>query len=317
MDLARFSAGVATEKDEAALLTLINLVQPHVPWSREQLSWQFFEGPAGPAKLYVIRDGAAIISLYAAVPQWLSVDGRVVEARMVQDVMTHPDFRGRGFLHQLGASCALDLERAHAVGYTFPNNLSEKSFRRGAWSELTTVPARTKALLDTPRGDDDLPVAEVESFAGGWAGEVWSASEIPLGIRRDDDYLNWRYRKPNNRYFKFKVGANRGLLVFKIYEDGARRILHLLELVLRANSRALLPDLLRFCERFGRTHAAESLTAWLPDGHPYASGFDEAGLTIDSSRVRFVFVRPAPGVAADRLTNAAAWHLTQGDSDVY
>ena len=63
------SVGRAEAHDADALLALINLVQPHVPWDRAHLEWQFFAPPAGAARLYVVRDGSTIVSLYAAVAQ--------------------------------------------------------------------------------------------------------------------------------------------------------------------------------------------------------------------------------------------------------
>ncbi len=316
MELNGLKIDRATSKDEAALLALINLVQPHVPWTKEHLYWQFFDLPAGPAKLYVIREGEAIVSLYAAIPQILEIDGHRLEARMVQDVMTHPDFRGRGFLHYLAGLCLEDINQSDIAGYTFPNDRSEKSFRRGGWSELCEVPVRSKDLSGHIHSRGIIRIEALDEFFGDRATDIWSVAELGVGVRRDAQFLNWRYGKPNNKYYKFLIEGDRGLLVVKFYSDGNSSVLHILELVLRTRDRDLLPEVLAFCFDFAASHGALTVTAWLPNAHPYASQLDAAGLVIKSMRKRFVFVH-APDAYASRVEDSAAWHLTQGDSDIF
>ncbi len=308
--------GIATSEDEAALLALINFVQPHVPWTRAHLRWQFFDPPAGSAKLYVMRDGEAIVSLYTAIPQILEVGGQSLEARMVQDVMTHPDFRGRGFLHHLAGLCLEDIKQSGIAGYTFPNDRSENSFRRGGWSELCEVPERSKDVSGHTPSGGSISVETVSESFDEWATEVWNAANLPVGVRRDARFLNWRYGKPGNEYHKFRVEDDRGLFVLKLYANGATRALHLLDLVLRTADHDLLPEVLGFCFDFAAKHGAQTVTAWLPHGHPYAPQLDAAGLVIRPQRKRSVFVHP-PAAHAGLIEDSTAWHLTQGDSDVY
>ena len=307
---------MAAPKDEAALLALVNLIQPHVPWTRAHLYWQFFDLPAGPAKLYVIRDGEAIVSLYAAIPQIFEIDGHSLEARMVQDVMTHPDFRGRGFLHYLAGLCLEDIKQSGSAGYTFPNDRSEKSFRRGGWSKLCEVPHRSKDLSGRGYSGGSLRIELLDEFFGEWATEVWHVAGLGVGVRRDARFLNWRYSKPDNQYYKFRIEGDRGLFVLKLYSDGDSSVLHILELVLRLQERDLLPEVLGFCFDFAARHGARTATAWLPNGHPYAPQLDAAGLVINPPRKRFMFVH-ARAAYASRIEDSTAWHLTQGDSDVY
>lgn len=307
---------MATPKDEAALLTLINLVQPHVSWTREHLYWQFFNLPARQAKLYVIKDGDAIVSLYAAIPQPFWVDGRQVEAWMVQDVMTHPDFRRQGFLHHLADRCLQDIKQSGVVGYTFPNDRSEQSFRRCGWTELCEVPHRSMDLVNRHDARRWPKIERLENDFDRGADEVWDRAGLGVGLRRDRKFLNWRYTKPHNTYYRFRIDDDRGLLVLKVYSNESGRTVHILELLLREQNREVLPDILSFCLDFAARQGAESVTAWLPGSHPYAPHFDAAGLLLTPTRKRFVFVQSPPEYAG-RVEDPGAWHLTQGDSDVY
>ncbi|HEU4628917.1 MAG TPA: GNAT family N-acetyltransferase [Gemmatimonadaceae bacterium] len=302
----------ATPADEPALLALINLIQPHVPWNTAHLRWQFFEPPAGSARLYVVRDGGDIISLYAAVPQRLRTPTGLAATWMIQDVMTRPDFRGRGLLHRLGARCLEEIRADGATGYTFPNKLSEGSFRRLGWTAWAPVPARSTELQARPERVAQAPVDPITGAFTDDDGAAWEASALGVGVQRDAAFLDWRYRKPGQTYDRYRVRGGRGFLVLKTYDAPTGRTVHLCDVVLRADARDALPALLRFVLAFAGVRGARRVTAWLPAGHPYADAFDDAGLRLDADVDRHVFLTGPTGVAP-----GAPWHLTQGDSDVY
>lgn len=304
--LAIERAGPADADD---LLALINLVQPHVPWSRAHLDWQFFAPPSGAARLYVLRDAGRIVALYSAIPQRLWTGGGTVAAWMVQDVMTHPDYRGRGFLHRLGERCLEDLLADGASGYTFPNKLSEGSFRRLGWVVHGLVPRRT-ATVRRERASGDA--AHVAPFAGLFtdaATAAWERADVGVGVHRDADFLNWRYAKPGAEYARFDMGERRGYLVLKHFQGDDGGVVHVCDLVLRADARDLLDGVLAFVHRVAADAGAVRLTAWLPADHPYAPAFERAGLHFDTDHDRHMFVLGAG--------ESRPWHVTQGDSDVY
>lgn len=299
----------AGRADADALLALINHIQPHVPWDRAQLDWQFFEPPSGEARLYVLRDHGRIVALYAAIPQQLRTGDRLVATWMVQDVMTHPEYRGRGFLHRLGEQCLADIRADAATGYTFPNKLSEGSFRRLPWTEHGLVPRRTAAVHDPAVGSADL--AEIAPLSAAFDDRdtrAWENAGV-TGVHRDAAFLEWRYRKPHIAYERYRVGGDQGFLVLKQYvgEDGA--VLHICDLVVRSDARELVAAALAFAhDRAARTGASR-LTAWLPADHPHAPAFERAGLHLDTDHDRYMFVT---GMGSEGM-----WHVTQGDSDVY
>lgn len=301
------------------ILSLIRLVQPSLPWTIEYLEWQFYENPAGPARIYGFRNlEGDLVALYAAVPQHVKDEDGVVIARMVQDVMTHPDYRGRGLLHRLAERCLLDMREAGEVGYTFPNEKSANSFQRTGWTQLCIVPARQIKLsssktTERPSGIDLTPVAGLfeESIVS-----VWQASGLGCGVARTAAFLNWRYKKPDTEYFKFYVNTTEGFLVLKVYSTPTYEVLHICDLLVREDRRELIPKILQFCVNFASTKKASILTAWLHEKHPYAIYFDQIDLKLDVNPNRRVFVFDGKPRNAG-LTDAQLWHLTQGDSDVY
>ena len=315
MNLSRTIETLAA-KDADLILELINVIQPSSPWTHEHLRWQYFEPPAGAARLYGIRDGRRLVSFYAAVAHDFRMVERSVTARRVQDVMTHPDYRGRGFLHALAECCLRDIVAGGDVGFTFPNTRSENSFRRTGWTELCAVPWRKKQLDPTARTTRTQLVLQPVSMFDDGISDLWDSAGFSVGGRRDSKYLNWRYKKPGNSYLKFLVGDGAGLLVLKIYDDGPRRILHVCELLLRSYEPPNVHDVLLSCEAMGVANGASLMTAWLPASHPYSQAFTDAGLRLSEDSGRYVFVHSGKyGPCA--LSNAASWHLTQGDSDIY
>lgn len=309
-DLTGLDVGRADLSDAPQLLGLINFIQPHVPWTEVHLRWQFFESPAGPARLHVIRDGDAIVSLYAAIRQRILVEGEVKTAWMIQDVMSHPAYRGRGFLHHLGQLCLNELRQHGDAGYTFPNKLSEGSFRRTGWHESGRVPLRTLSLNGLPsQSRTSTGLVESVTVFDGRHATAWSAADVGVGVHRDVEFLSWRYGKPGQTYHKFALGGDAGFLVLKVYRGSESTTVHICDLVLRKDSRELVGPALAFVLGFAFGNGAARVTAWLPESHPYGPAFDGAGLILSREHDRFMFVEgPVTG---------KPWHVTQGDSDVY
>lgn len=310
---------VVGEKDSEQMLALINRIQPTIPWSLDYLRWQFFEPPAGHARLYGLEDRyGTLVALYAAVGQKISIKGGTVIGRMVQDVMTDVQYRGRGFLHHLSAVCLADMRKACEVGYTFPNEKSERSFSRNGWSALCPVPARKKTLMPASAAtiSCDSNIVSVSTDFDTSVSEVWDSCGLSVGVVRDAAFLNWRYRKPATQYHKFLIGEGEGYLVLKLYGNGAERIAHICDLLVLANCRAFVQIALEFSEKFARENGATALTAWLPAEHAYAVNFEHFGLALlrRGTRNMFVFSGQADH---HELKDTACWHLSQGDSDVY
>lgn len=300
--------------DASRILELINHIQPSIPWTMEHLNWQFFLNPAGEAKLYGISDSGKLISFYAAVPHTISNQSRIIRGRMIQDVMTHPDYRGRGFLHQLAKHCMGDMIANGEIGYTFPNENSENSFRRTGWSALCRVPWRKKHLDSLLSSASIISTfAPIVDFSA--VPDIWSFSLLPLGVDRNPKYLGWRYSKPGTCYSSFVVNRDQAILILKTYEDAGRRVLHICELFTSRECLHLIPEMLTFSELFAADRGADVLTAWLPEGHPYAAAFDTTGLNLSPDSSRYVFAHS--GGSGMDISDYSLWHITQGDSDIY
>jgi GNAT superfamily N-acetyltransferase len=301
----------AEPNDMDQIIGLINTVQPHLPFTPEQYHWQYINPPGGKALLYLIFDGERVVSLYAAIAQNFLVNGKHYTARHVQDVMTHPDYRGKGFLHTCATACYEEISRSGAIGYTFPNELSGKSFRRSGWLELCPVPARIRETAPS-RVNSEL-CRQIHLF-GGEFNELYLQSSQLVGIQRDCGFMNWRSSKPENSYQRWMIADGAGMMVTKLYPQDQPQRIHLVELVVKQSAEPLIPDLLDFVSDFGQRNGAGLMTAFLTEGHRWAGYFDQNGLTLSPPN-RLIFYIPQTGTEG-LLSDPGNWTLMHGDHDI-
>ena len=311
-DLAGCRLRPAAADDAQAILQLINVVQPALSWSSQDYEWQLLDGPVGPARVRVVECDNRIAALYVATRKRFRIDGRLVEACMVQDVMTHPEFRGRGFLNYMASAFKAEMRAWGVIGFTFPNKFSENSFRRTSWTELCRVPLRIAAVSPSSQAGLLLPV---EGFDDNVV-EIWDESGFRAGVHRDATFLRWRYGRPATTYHRFIAEDNAGFVVLKVYDQPDSRVVHICDLVVKQRAGGLLGHILSEVHGFASASGASTLTCWLPQGHLYAGSFAAAGFMTGVETERFVFV-DGPADLMPTLANPASWHLSQGDSDVY
>jgi hypothetical protein len=302
----------ATASDKLAILGLINAIQPHIPWTVEQYDWQLTRGPAGPAEIRVVECNGNLVSLYVGTRKHLWVRGQTYSCVMVQDVLTHPDYRGRGMLNAMASSFLSEIRARNECAYTFPNKLSENSFRRSGWTELMPVPALECDATAAQTSSD--PLLEVPTFDVS-IDSIWPDAGISVGVSRNAAYLNWRYERPGNLYRRFLV-SDVGFLILKLYDRGTQKVMHICDFVLRKRARGLCKPTLAAAQYLAAQSGATQLTCWIPVGHPYRQDFEAFGFARDSKNDRFIFTT-GPATLLPVLTTASHWHLSQGDSDVY
>src|SRR5687768_12894851 len=89
-----FEYGIVEETDIAEVIDLVNLIHSHLHWTEEYFHWQFRACPAGDAEILLARSGGQLAGLLGTVPATLDIGGTTAPCARMQDVMTHPDWRG-------------------------------------------------------------------------------------------------------------------------------------------------------------------------------------------------------------------------------
>jgi hypothetical protein len=317
IDCQKFQLDRIAELNE--ILDLMNVVQPHIKRSLDLLRWQYFESPAGPGQIYLIEEQGKIATIVCAAATKIQTENQVLSARILQDGMTHPDYRRRGLFHKLAQHCFDDLAENSHVSYGFPNLFSQGLLLKAGWKRLCSVPARSKNLAGWKRSKDEIEMDEVTTPLDSTVSTIWmEAGRMEAGcsaaVFRDAAYLNWRYGKTDQVYHRFLIEKNKGLVILKEFNNGVETVVHICELFVRASERALVGSVLQFCQQFAIECGAQLITAWLPPQHAYATAFEEEGFgLVDTDRNVIVAV---PSTEQEVILDRG-WYFSQGDSDVY
>src|SRR2546423_3932544 len=199
------------------------------PRSIELFRWQYFETPV--KRLYVdfaISSDAPqqLAAIYGVFPVMMRIDGDRRLGVQSLDTLTAAAFRGKGLFTRMAAAvyerCASD---GASLVYGFPNaNSAHGIFKRLNWNALDPMPVMLKPMRigyvlsrlvksarklpawmniklhwkSAPRNRDFQAVDEL----GPEFTEVWKSfsRDIPFGVERDAEYLNWRLRRPGEQY---------------------------------------------------------------------------------------------------------------------
>lgn len=318
----------AAPNDFENIRSLINLVYPESPWSIEYFNWQYLSNPAGIARIWVAKAGGDIVSSYAAIPHQFCFEGKSTTAWMIQDVLTHPDYRGRGLLHKLAKKCASQLiSKNYPLNYTFPNQFSHKSFLRSGWDIGFRIPLRQ---LDI---DESLNLLIKDEFINEFVeispssillDQLWTeaAQKFKYSVARNRDYLDWRYgQRPNSKYFFYGLKKSDklvALVILKYYDKASGdRIAHICDLIVDPKNEEILNLLLKKSIKFAQDQNASKLTAWLPLKHFHEKYYNKFNFTLDENLERWLIVSNSDSKNKSDVTDSVNWNLTMGDSDVY
>lgn len=344
----------ANERDEQARL--------HAQCFKKQLalrglSWRYDDVPHGPSVTIVARPpGREAVSGYACNPRRAIVGGDERTLALVGetgDVMTHPDWRKRGFFSRLDRAAMDDAKRrGWVLAFGLPNRKSAHIFLELGWEEIGSVRpwtfvlradsaaravraregrlrgwlagldarkcARGRARLDASRQRfrravlDRFP-PEVEALS--------RAVEPGFGfmLRRDAEYLNWRFVRAPSRLFRvigvFDRADFAGYVVVQLPRRGEASG-YLVD-ALASSEHALLAALgegLIELEREG----ASLVVSTAIDGSWWSTKLALAGFLPPKSDnhlsvILFPLQPEHPLVAAARDTSR--WYFTDGDRD--
>ncbi len=335
---AEYSIRPYRAHDEHGILALFNAVfaegnSAFAPRTLEHWSWQFRLNPHGH-HTFVAEDATGrIVGNYTAIPtQWLDRGVPMLGAQAV-DTCVAPEFRrvlkrdglflqlARAFFDTYGRP-----ERDRIV-YGFPN---PQAFRIGT-RILDYRPVHTPVVglvRDFARdwvdylasmGADDVTVAEVGAFPKD-VDALFAAAmgALPLVLRRDHAYLDWRYRRcPSIRYRVLEARAGkalRGLLVVRPDWFG-KPLTPLVDWVVDGADQATVAALARAAARLSQAAQKTRLETWVPPWSALARTLQKIGFAPDPST--FNLCIRVFGPEFDEQWAHEHWFFTMGDSDIY
>ncbi len=280
------------------------------------LAWRYDRAPHGDPICLLGRVGPSAVAAYACNARQVGWGELACTVGQTGDVMTHPEARGRGYFSSLDrGAMKFAKERAWPMVFGLPNRNSASIFLErlgwkgvGVWQPWTFVLAsgsvakrerlragRLASLLAPwaaylgraartrmQRASGAYRIEEVERF-GDWVEPIGKAvaTKHTWMVRRDADYLNWRFfDSPHAAFGAFRVLDARGepkaygVYQWPLKEDGPPRgagagngVGHLVDLVAvdpDAQAAALEAGLERLAARGAqvvRSHAIRG-SAW-------------------------------------------------------
>ncbi len=318
-----------TASDIENIIELINLVQPHAPFTEERWRWEYMSNIDYPAKAWIAEDKGKIVGLYGLTPFKWQVDGQEAKCYVPVDAMTHPDYRRMG-MH--AAMLKADMEHIHESGiplcYVLPNEKSLKGALNNNWRCVFEIPFIQKELSKEVvskkiKSDTSINIVEVKHFDAG-VDRLWDqvSGIFTYVCERKAAYLNWRYvKKPDDDYrifIAYDGGLVLGYMVYKKFDkDTVGSKSHIVDLLINPMRSELIEFFIDKAVFLSTIDKSVSLSAWMLQQAPYFDSFINRGF-IKQKTERFLLAYVNPKMLSwEQALNNGNWYVTMGDSDVY
>jgi GNAT superfamily N-acetyltransferase len=314
--------------------------------SRLRWEWQYRRNPNNPLGtpvIWIAREGPTIIGQYATMPVRLWVRGQEVDASWGMDVMVAPERQRQGIGEVLfrtwdrhtGASLGLGLsESSHRLFQKlrwpepgpipcFIKPLTRRAFKRPHWPEAVNdlVSALTVPLIKVMART--LPLrAEIEVIRRfpPECTALWQrlAPKFDFAVRRDAQYLNWKYiEAPHVRYSVAALrrdGRFEGYAVYRHRQEPRGRVTSLVDFLVDPSDEAGLKTLLRWVDREARVEDSDKVRTFaLHTG--FRRLLRKSGYFNVKSTMEFTVKVNGVHVPPDFYKHTDRWHVTLGDSD--
>jgi hypothetical protein len=313
--------------DESAILDLFAR-SFHVPRTREHWQWKYVADPYGREHISLAFDGSRLAGHYAGYPVPFICDGAESVAHQIGDTMTDPAVRhiGRGPSSILGRCAAhfyenfCDGKVAFNYGFNVANiqKFSTRFLRADRVLSVSyrvrrgrmAAPARLSRWLRGYRLE--IVTAVDSSFDDLFARAV---SEYQFLIRRDAQYLRWRYFEcPDTRYIVVAIRKRKALAGWIVYRIRENRLVWGDALFDPAH-----PDAVSIAVRHvAAAHGVDMVEGWFPrhprwfDAQLARMGFEHAPEPQDLALMCVPFTIAD---ATDRMRRSL--YYTMGDSDLF
>ena len=314
----------AKEQDHWNLLDFLMTNYPNLGWTRKFMEWQYYKNPSGIAKSWIATDKDQVIANVTAIPHYLYVNGGIEKSWRVQDVITHPDYRGLGLYSKLSDASNLILQKEEfPLNFTFPNENSHSGFIKRNWINPNRIPLWTNnkiqnaTIIDSKIDNEQLTVFSKADE------KIWMnyRSRIKFAVNRNSDYLNWRYfQNPKGGYssYKFIKGNKSGIGIFKIYTNPeGKKFSHLMDYFYEDGFDGM-KEIFVFFNNFSISNKVKLASLWYSPSSEFGKTVSENGFTLNTDLTRWHVLN----INSDKLSNVSVsnttdWHISMGDSDVF
>jgi GNAT superfamily N-acetyltransferase len=314
--------------------------------SRLRWEWQYRRNPnnAGEApRIWVAREGRAIIGQYATMPVRLWVQGHEIDASWGMDLMVAPERQRQGLGEILFGTWDKAVGAALGLGLS-PS--SSRLVRKLRWPDLGPVPRLVKPLTrralrhpswPTPVNrlvsavtlpvvkvvarHKPLPVepTRVRQFDARFD-RLWTrvAPAFDLAVKRDAAYLQWKFLgAPHVRYSVAAVeheGETRGYVVYRHVQETRGRVTLLVDFLADPSDVDTMMSLVRWVDREAREADSDKIRCYCMHAG-FRRMLKRSGYFRVKSTMGFVARVNAIAVGEAFYRSTSRWHVTLGDAD--
>lgn len=307
--------------------------------------WQYICNPFNPGEpeIHVLVHGDEVVGMHAAFAVPMLINGVPHQGFFLGDLFTLPEFR-------LGSiSLVREMQKLPGIGMGLPNKFSKRLWESLGCFQYFGARKLTALLSHSPFGNKPKiqkfikPLAftnrrwitssirrggralscDIESSVMGFESKIdefWRSCETDLRIslRKNFEYLKWRYIDIPNRQYQFRLGVHKGgivaLVVFEIQESGG---LLLETLCLRGHEKCL-KGLIQTCLAEMLEAGVDKcsvLTNTQSHGSFGAKFWASLGFWVVGRLRTVVGYHKLPEGSAQALSNGSNWACSFGDGE--
>jgi hypothetical protein len=312
------------EGDEKSIVKLFNFVFNR-NLTLSDWKWTYEKNPLNRIDIILAFNDNNLVGQSAGTPLQFSFNDIIVQTTRIQNVMVHPNYRGRGIFTGTLAGLTDHIYRNKLdLVVTFPNNNSLPAFiRKLDYHHIGNIPTFSIPVpsLNLPGSakitikiDDSILFNEIDrEFM------YSNLNEYKIFNYRDLNYLHWRFnRKSGKKYYilrAFLKGKLAALVIFKFYLNS--QSVDLVEFFVRAKTN-IIDDLLAKIISFYKKQnlSFNSFNIWSLPHYSYYDFLIESGFVQTNFSTHIVTKSFSPKTRGG-FDLQTSYYISMGDSDVY
>jgi len=315
---------------------LINLYKTAFPDLKSERIpiWKNKKNPfaIGDPFTFLMRDKNKLIAQYTVTPMHFYIYGKKVLGVQSGGTMTHKDYRCLGISSFLAK---LSYEYSKRDGYLFifgfpnPNSihLIEKKMKWTIFGKCEIFTKQISANIDLQKNNDHYRIKEIEIFDEN-INFFWDEVKnyIPFTIKKDMDYLNWRFVAHPWAKYKFFLIIDTdsdkivSYFVLKKYKNKQSKLEgHIIDFLINPRNKNIEKELFKLIESNSICEFKDDcslISCWLPNSLKEIA-LNELGYSINKMETFVGYKILSYRKELDILYDFSNWYFTMAISDVF